>query len=162
MNAEHSFEIRSAHGFFDKLKEEYKDLRDDLTSSRHAINCAMTAWHLTEWVWAEHLAGDPPAQQRIDGSIRKFYQFRNWAVVECPELEIMECITNGSKHFTFDKEKVQSTKKHGGGFGPGFARDFDIGRLEVELDDGTRRWFDNVVEAVIEFWDKFFVKYLTY
>jgi hypothetical protein len=45
-----SFEITNHNAFHQKLREELRDFRADRLSSRHAINFAMTAYHLYEWV----------------------------------------------------------------------------------------------------------------
>ena len=44
----------------------------------------------------------------------------------------------------------------GGAFSRGFSRGFDISRLEIELLDGQRIMFNDVVDRAVGFWSKFF------
>lgn len=51
--ADHSFEIKTCADMLIKLKEEYSDFEKQPLSSRHAINSAMTSWHLVDWTIIE-------------------------------------------------------------------------------------------------------------
>ena len=48
-----SFQIQNSTDFFSKLVEELNDFKNDPTSSRKAVNCAMTAWHMIDWIYNE-------------------------------------------------------------------------------------------------------------
>jgi hypothetical protein len=150
--ADHSFDIHTAADFFDKLQQEYQDFVDDPLSSRHAINCALTAWHLIDWTWAGH----KEVVRGLEPSIKTKHEFVRYVISQCPELAIMQCIANGSKHFQQSRSKVKSTRLHGGAFSRGFSRGFNISTLDVVLDDGSTVTFDDIAETVVEYWSSFF------
>ena len=43
-----SFNIKTTEDFFKILLEDYKEFNANRTSSRHALHCAIIAWHMTE------------------------------------------------------------------------------------------------------------------
>lgn len=45
------FGIETPIQFYAKLVQEFDDAHDQPGSSRHAMNFAITAHHMTEWVW---------------------------------------------------------------------------------------------------------------
>ncbi|MBN8876163.1 MAG: hypothetical protein J0I32_01335 [Sphingobacteriales bacterium] len=49
----HGYDIKTSLDFFRKLLDEREDWLKTRTSARHAINCAITAWQLHDWVFAE-------------------------------------------------------------------------------------------------------------
>ena len=154
----HSFDIQTANDFLRKLHEEYEDFQQDPLSSRHAINCALTGWHLIEWVWNDY----EPKLKLQSSSWSSLSEFRkDIKTAHCPEMAIMEGIANGSKHVApRNTGGIQSTELHKGGFSRGFSRDFDISRLDITLADGSRVMFDDVIKEVVDFWDQFFNTYL--
>jgi len=98
--ASHSFEIKTAGQFLRKLEEDYRDFEAKPLSSRFAINCAMTAWHLREWVWAQQLKGNSGEQNRkFSRAFKDFKEFDAFLFDVCPEFHILQAICNGSKHF---------------------------------------------------------------
>jgi len=153
--ANHSFDIHTSADLLVKLRQEYEDFKKEPLSSRYAINGAMTAWHLCEWIWAEHNATVQPLSQDS-----KLGGFQSYLISQCPELEIMQAITNGSKHFKVSSKsggaRVKATELHRGAFNRGFSRGFDISLLKIELDDGSTVIFDDVIERVVMFWGNFF------
>ena len=55
-NRPRMFGLKSCRDVLEKLTREVDRLRSatiDVDASDHAINCGMTAWHMTRWVWAE-------------------------------------------------------------------------------------------------------------
>ena len=48
-----SFDIKTSKDFFNKLLDEYNEFQSGELSSRVALNFAMTACHLTEWIYNE-------------------------------------------------------------------------------------------------------------
>ncbi|MEK6783147.1 MAG: hypothetical protein AABY93_15710 [Bacteroidota bacterium] len=145
-----SFDIVNSKQFFSKLLEDSKDYQIDKTSSRLAINCAMTAWHLSDWIYFE---------EEYD-KIYKLVDFQERLKKLCPALQIMHDICTGSKHFHLTKHqsKVEESKLHSGEFSSDFSRDFDISVLILEMKDGTKSYFEDDLETVIDFWNKVFAK----
>ncbi len=54
-SAKKSFDIVSAHDYLNELvRPAYADFIKDALSSRKAITCVVFAWHLNDWIWAQH------------------------------------------------------------------------------------------------------------
>jgi len=156
--AKHSFEIKTAGQFLRKLEEDYDDFRQQPLSSRRAINCALTAWHLREWFWAQRLKGDIHEQKRLFherfATLREFDAFLRNAV---PEFEILQAISNGSKHFesvgsvtaSFSYSEVVGEYKRS--FGAKIRRKSPA--LWVSMKQmGRFVRFDEVLKQVLVFW----------
>lgn len=143
-----SFDIRTAADFFKKLKEDFADYSTDITSARHALNCAMTAWHLTEWVYHEF---------NLDKTFKKVSDFQEDVKKQCSSLVIMHDISNGSKHYklTRHQPQISDTEKHLGTFDDTFDFSFDTSRLEISMEDGQTLIFYTEIEKVIDFWDDY-------
>ena len=149
-----SFDISTSKDFYHKLIEDYEDYKLDPTSSRLAINCAMTAWHLFEWVYNEF-------KTSLQGTFGTIDIYRDHLKAnECPSLETMHRITNGSKHFLTSKptDKIQGTEKHLGPFSSAFSAAFDQTSLLVELDNGNKIQFSDELENVVTFWGDYIPK----
>ncbi len=159
-DANFSFDIRTPADLLKKLHEEYQEFLNNPVSSRHAVNCAVTAWHLIEWVWASH----KQKMMTLSQSIKKEADFKQYISLRCPEIETMQAIANGTKHFKVDKRSggsnVKAARIHRGGFSQEFSREFDISLLEIELADGSTLVFDDTIKTVVEFWDSFFQTHL--
>lgn len=143
-----SFNIENSADLFSKLKQEYSELINDQTSSRYALNCAMTAWHLTEWVYHEY---------NYKSKFPKLGDFQESLKLKCDSLQIMHDISNGSKHYKLSRHmpKVSDTTVHEGTFDHTFDFTFDTSRLEITMDDGRTLIFTIEIENVINFWDDF-------
>jgi len=146
-----SFDITTARGFFNKLTQDISDFRNDPTSSRLAINCAMTSWHLGEWIF-----NDLEDLLNADFANVKAYLI-DLRTVQCPSLEIMRVITNGSKHckISSPSSKIVNTAKHDGLFSSAFSRQFDVTYLYIELEDGTTIHFEDILSEVFAFWNDY-------
>ena len=69
------FEIRNSLDFYEKLLAEYSDFMADTFSSRHAVNCAITAYHMAEWVWGDWLKSDYKTQNTLKGTSKNSRSF---------------------------------------------------------------------------------------
>jgi len=82
----------------------------------HAINVAMTAWHLVDWVWAE-IKHSPArlAGLGIQGNEKKpFESFKDYVLNACPELRYCQIIATSAKHLGYkvtDKDPEFTTGK---------------------------------------------------
>jgi hypothetical protein len=47
------FDISNAQDFYAMLVQDFDEFFEDQQSSRRAIHCAITAYHLHEWVWGD-------------------------------------------------------------------------------------------------------------
>jgi hypothetical protein len=52
------FDIKTSRDFYEKLLDDYYDFQQDESSARLAINCAITAYHMHEWVWGDYSVDD--------------------------------------------------------------------------------------------------------
>ena len=153
--AEKSFEIRTAHDYLTELVHaSYKEYVADQLSSRKAIGCAIFAWHLNEWVWAQH-----KAQLRVRLSLKKYEDYRRFLFTECPELKVIQDLANGSKHFQSDGSTVKNTKlSHGHLMGL-----LALTQSHLVVETGSGLNFANILlSKVMSFWDDFFKKHLTW
>ncbi|KIQ14654.1 hypothetical protein RT99_22740 [Flavobacterium sp. MEB061] len=137
-----------------KLKElilEYEDfLKDDLIEYK-ANNLCTNAWHIFDWILVEFR------------NIHGYYNIgdlRNSLYPRCNSLKIMHDIANASKHNNLDRPKasIRTTNMHEGDFCKAdfSSDDFDVSRLEIELEDGMILNFNEEIKNVIEFWKSYF------
>lgn len=142
------FEIKTSKDLYNNLQEEYEDLKNDILSSRRAMNCAMMAWHLTDWTFNEYMNKH---------GFSKLGDYRQ--SLSCPSLNIMADIANGAKHLIITKPKtgIVNTEKIQGDFSSDFDfNDFWVGSLELKMDDGTTKDFFDEITAVVSFWNDYF------
>ncbi len=96
----HVFRMRSVHDIFRKLgnekrrfeKAEWKgEGRADQMDA--AINFAITAWHVTDWVWGQH----EYALCEYFG-VRNKWEFQGEIRRSCSDLAVCDVIANAAKH----------------------------------------------------------------
>lgn len=150
------FNITTSRDFYQKLLEDFADLQEEPQSARLAINCAITAYHMHEWVWGDWLKTDHATWRTLN--IRDKPTFLEWIDANEPWFKLMQEICNGSKHFN---QRVSQQTKAVGAFDRGAFDDsaFDAQRLEIEVQDGNHKtWIlaEIVIESVIIFWRDFF------
>jgi len=144
----YSFEIKTSIDLFKKLQEDYEDLKNDELSSRHAINCAMTAWHLTDWTFKEYISTH---------GFNDIGKYRESLI--CPSLKVMHDIANGGKHLNVTRPKtdITDTVKVDGDFSRDFdTDDFLVGSLDLKMSDGTTKNFFDEMTVVLNFWQEYF------
>jgi hypothetical protein len=105
--AQKVFVIRDAHGMLDKLRWEciniFNTERFNVCGrAYHSFNCAVTAWHLTDWA-AEDISAE--ACDKIRGMVGKDLSnhgkvaiVQAFARTDSRALRLCEQIANGSKH----------------------------------------------------------------
>lgn len=142
-----SFTIKDSKDFLNKLIEDHFEYEKDVLSSRVAINCAMTAWHLIDWIYHE-----------FKPNTVTLFEFQNELKTQCSSLKIMHDITKGSKHYrlTRHKPEVKRTDLHRGGFSSGFSLGFNVSVLYIENEDGSNMHFESEIAKVISFWQQYF------
>ena len=109
------FAMATPHHLLLKLSWEIKQLRLSMQSERHltdthapayhAFNCAVTCWHLTDWVWE---SSDEERRQLISSQldevkIKAIEEFQAAVRTKHRSLYICWQIANGSKHFRLRK-----------------------------------------------------------
>ena len=96
----HVFGMRSAHDIFRKLcreKQRFESAGSDNAGRNNqvdaAVNFAITAWHITDWVWRRQ-------EHELCKSfrVRSFREFQNEMRRQCPDLAVCDIIANAAKH----------------------------------------------------------------
>jgi hypothetical protein len=67
------FAIHSSRDMLEKLKREIERLAGSIIRQEvadHALNAAMTAWHLTDWTWREIQGSIPRLRESRDANQR--------------------------------------------------------------------------------------------
>ena len=134
---------------FKELKEDYSEFIKDKTSTKLALDYAMNAWHLAEWIYKEY-------NLCVYFPTLKLYQ--DDVVLQCPALKIMHDLANGNKHYLITKYRptVKNTTISTGAFSSDFSRDFDISTLVIELNDGSEIYFEDEIEKAMIYWEDYF------
>ncbi|WP_292035561.1 MULTISPECIES: hypothetical protein [unclassified Brevundimonas] len=115
-----------------------------------AINCAITAWHMTDWCWNGITATNRNSQEvaRYIGAVTplKKSDLVAWAIRECPELELCQSICNGSKHVKSER-LIQTQARHAG--------DDPTSVAALTITDGpAERDAIEVLRAAVWFWGR--------
>ena len=96
----HVFRMRSAHDIFRKLyreKQRFEKAGSDNEGRKNqvdaAVNFAITAWHMTDWVWLrqEHELCEC-------FGVKNLREFQDEMRQQCPELAVCDVIANAAKH----------------------------------------------------------------
>ena len=169
------FGIDTSRDLLAKLEADFADYAKEPASGRLALNCAMTAYHMHEWVWGDWLKTDNAVRKAL--GIRDVETFLAWIDRECPWFPVVQGLTNGAKHF-IPNQPVQALRvgapplildTPGCGLGEG-ALDGPIpyvtdGKEFLLLDFGPEaaeyRWIPAamLLEVVVRFWREVFEKY---
>jgi hypothetical protein len=154
------FDIITSRDFLDKLEAEYADFKAQPDSTRHALNCIMTAYHLHEWVWGDWLKTDYETWQKI-GGIRDKDSFKARLAELWPGMTVVEELTNGTKHF--GKRSFETVRFAGYGSGPYSVGPY--GRPYLLIDYGgdcvpRYQTAEQLIDAAVIFWRGFFDSYV--
>ncbi|MBN9288579.1 MAG: hypothetical protein BGO43_03295 [Gammaproteobacteria bacterium 39-13] len=116
--SKYSFNLDSK-GMLEKLKMEYSDFESDPSSSRHAVNFAITAHHMIDWVWheriknkKEYILNDAQHANDVQHADDAFKKFIKKILDSKSELKYCQDISNGTKHYTITRytPKLKETK----------------------------------------------------
>ncbi|MBE8724681.1 hypothetical protein [Flavobacterium hungaricum] len=143
-----------------ELIAQYDDFLNDYASSTKAKNLAEKSWHLIDWVF-NHFSTIHNLDLQNRHSIGVF---RETLYPLCNSLKIMHDIANSSKHSKVDNPKggMQEARLHIGDFHTSdwCKEDFNVSRLEIILEDGTKLYFEDEIKKVVDFWKSYFVNQL--
>ncbi len=96
----HVFRMRSVHDIFRKLgreKQRFKKAGSDNEGRQDqvdaAVNFAITAWHMTDWVWGRH---EHELREYFDVSNKR--EFQDEMRRRCFGLAVCDVIANAAKH----------------------------------------------------------------
>jgi hypothetical protein len=91
------FDITTSRDFLEKLEADFDDFMKEPNAARLALNCALTAYHLHEWVWGDWLKTDYATWKTL--RIRDKDSFLAWIDTACPWFSTIQELANGTKHF---------------------------------------------------------------
>lgn len=154
------FDITTSRDFYAKLVADFDDFMAQPDSARHALNCAITAYHLYEWVWGDWLKTDYETQKLL--CIRDRDSFAVWIRRTCVWFVGVQDLANGTKHFIRD-QGFETMRVSGYGQGPSGTGPYGKGYLLIDYgeDAGEHRWMPaaHLLEAVVRFWRDFLKRY---
>lgn len=158
----YSFGIETAYDLYGKLKREHAAFVQNRSDSDIAWNCAVTGWHITEWVWKERLKGRPTEHVKLLGrSFADEAEYRVELQRRVPDYQVLREICNGAKHFRVDRPvRVDSTEVHPGAFLNAFMLNTvacnEVPFLIINLSGGRVLRFAELIEQVVNLWDDVF------
>jgi hypothetical protein len=138
-------------GWWDKLEQEFADLRANHTSGRHAANFVITGWHLTEWLWTTAFEGNEELQKRIFGKrFQNCKEFQFGVAEFSPAVGVLRGITNGLKHV---KPEHDLTAHFQSEYGMGdFGQGPFGGGFVIVMPDGSHRSLVEIANEVMDYW----------
>lgn len=152
-----TFAIENSEDFYSMLVADFDEFHVEQTSSRLAIHCAITAYHMTDWVWGDWLKKDAKTRSALGIGTRQD-SFRAWIDDHSVWFAYIRGIANGSKHFApqnFGTEAISGYGQGPFGIGP-------LGRSYLLVDFGpslpnAERYLTagSLLEVVVRFWRDF-------
>ena len=91
------FDVVAVRDFYQMLLDDFDDFMEEPHSVRRALHCAITAYHVHDWVWTEWLKDDGDLRATL-GIERKKEAFRIWLRERCIWFSIIEDVANCTKH----------------------------------------------------------------
>jgi len=160
-----TFEVKNAKEYYEKfllcqadefLSEKYYN------SSRHAVACAIFAYHQREWFWQDYK--DIIKAYFVANKIIKNSQSSNDDFVECkfneyvnskcPDFRIIREVCNGTKHLTVVGNI--NTLKRRGAFNGGFSGTSINTNDLVIIKDNNLLIFKDILKNVVDYWANLF------
>ncbi len=163
--APYGYKLHSPKSLLGKMDRELARVqKDEKWQSDHAFNFAVTAWHMTDWLW-DHAVETNPGQREYFGRTNK-KRFQNFVRGESKALDICMDLANGAKHFNVSRQtKVAlsadvSAKEIQGGLLESFVLGVDrlggtIQVLKIRLANGTSVLAEDIFKEALEFWYAF-------
>ena len=151
--------LRTAKDLLGKMDREFLRMRRDKKwQSHHAFNFAVTAWHITDWVYKD--ARQRHSSNKSPFGCRNLKSFQQFVRSDCPALDICYDLAIGSKHMEVSRptRKVAKTDVSAvasaplGGFILGSDRLGGVA-LKVRLADGTSSYALDVFALIAIMYD---------
>jgi hypothetical protein len=165
-----------------KLEADFEDFEKAPHSARIALSCALSAYHLHEWVWGDWLKSNSALQRALGIESRaskdRRLGFLKFIEGACPWFLTIQEIATGAKHFcrpSFETLQVGAVPFifdiPNAGFDEGafdgplpYDRDMAYnGRLLLDYGPGadSHRYYPvlTIFDAVVRFWREFFARY---
>lgn len=149
--------LNSSEDLFQKLLSDFDEFSRNLAFTYKAMDCALSAWHLTDWVyneWKRSTYGHHGDSKGLGDMRDNFY-------LSCPTLKVMHDITNGSKHLELKpgREKSNMAQSHTSfedRVAPTISETFGDDWLLIDFQDGTEETMYVLVSEAVEFWRSYF------
>ena len=142
-----SWDIATPEGLFNMLKEDFEDFKKDPLSSKKALHCILTGWHLIDWNFIVYESEN----------FKNLETFRKSLYPKCPNLKIMHDITTRLKHFKVStpKSNAKDSEVHMGSYSADYSLAYDVSCLKILHND---QWecIEPIINEVIIFWEKYF------
>lgn len=146
-----SFGRRSAVDVLQSLRDKKAAYDLDPLNTELANACAIDAWSLCDWVFAEHGASL---------EVRNLSEMHRFMRNLCPSIDLIKDVANASKHrdITRYSPVLKEAKRHDGAFDrTAFDSDaFDVSALVLVREDNSEVWFDSVLDEVTACWVSLF------
>lgn len=164
---EYSFELESPADLLAKARRELTQLTraqhslSEMDSvSDHAFNCAITIWHIADWIWKLYNPNNTKNLQCL--GLKDFNDLHSLIRRESEAMAICYEIATGSKHMKLDKKpdykpQVAATEVSDGPSTILATGIFKV--LKVDLRNGKRKRAEDIFKEAIEYWEKFFATY---
>ncbi|ESY13877.1 hypothetical protein X752_04145 [Mesorhizobium sp. LNJC398B00] len=158
--ASSSFGLNTAAAMAHKLYRDYQRYRNATSTDDRrdaAINGAVTAWHMCEWVWTgiatfDRNSTNIKAFLGIVGRPMERGDIQDWAERECPSLSICRSICNGSKHVISDKSmRTEMDTPDPNERGPGKQL---VARAIIQHSNGSITDMEQVLHDAFVFWGR--------
>jgi len=91
------FDVITARDFYVMVIEDFDDFMEEPHSARRALHCAISAYHLHEWIWCDWLKNDTAARERI-GIKKSKDDFVAWVLRANVWFHYVQAMANGTKH----------------------------------------------------------------
>jgi hypothetical protein len=128
------FAISNALQYREKVEEDLADLAEDISNSSRAINAVTSTYHLHEWLWAHSLKPNKPIAFP-NAPISTKRDFVRCLEMNCPYFNLIQELTNGSKHAL---PVTNGSKIEGYGSGPFGVGPFGRSYLLIDLGPAAR------------------------
>jgi hypothetical protein len=101
--AQKAFMLRDSRDMLEKLRWELNNLDfrqpyDIAACQYHSFNCAVTAWHVTDWLWHDISQLRDKLVDKKGKPFKECQDFQQYIREACPALRLCHQIANGSKH----------------------------------------------------------------
>jgi hypothetical protein len=111
---------------------------------------------LTEWSFNGFIV--PAKQFKTKWEKKKDLEtFQNEIKQSCPSLQLMNDITDGTKHFSLNRTStIKETNLHSGSYDQSFSHSFDISYLYI-VEGKTKINFEDAIQEVVSFWKGYLI-----
>jgi len=143
--------LTSPEDLFQKVQSDFTEFSQNIGSTYKAMDCAVGAWHLTDWVF-EHYEKSAYGSAGI-GNMRGHF------ITQCPDLATMHDIATGSKHFTVSRPKSNMTNNQiqlEDRVAPTVAETVGADWLIIKFENGDEEPMYSLLNRVICFWKSYF------